>query len=323
MSTRPINPVWPPAKLKILGKMSQQRIPLGQIAGYFNTTIDAIQKAKQRNAKTIGRYNRDTKDRSKDHLLVPYDRIETYDKFEVIKGDAMVIGDPHIPCQDTEMMNRMIKIALRDNIRTLIVGGDLTDQKLTSTYQNVNSEKSSRKFDDELMMLLDIIKVLTKTFDNIYLICGDHDSRVLKRLDYVVNWKSLGKLCNKILNVNGVRSSDYYYCILKSGNQTFRVTHPDRATRRSTTKALNLARKFDQNILQLHGHTYGMEFTENGKYLAVALGCMTEIKHHEYAVIRDVGYPMWRQQFAKIQNGKITIYDKADQLTDWNVELRN
>jgi len=316
---------WTESKLKKLKELRQQRLPLQKIADYFGSTADAIQKINQKYSTIMGRYN-NRFDSKKDTELLPYDgdcAMEKYNKFEVISGDAMVIGDTHIPFHDIEMMNKMIKIAKRDKITTLIVGGDLTDQKTTSIYPNLNTERVSRKLDDEFSVMFDVLKVLTKTFKQIVLICGDHDSRILRRLDYVMNWKSLGALCNRILKVNSVRSSDYYYGILKSGNQTWRITHPDRATNRSTTKALKLAHKFDQNILQLHGHNFGMEFTVNAKYLAVSMGCMTDREHHEYVMIRDSAHSVWRKQFAKIQNGKITVFDKNGQLTDWDKELGN
>lgn len=308
------------SELTKMGKMRERRIPTKQIAEYLNTTVYTLDHLFRKDKKRFGKYQRDLKDRSLDYLVQPYD-IESYDKFEVIQGDAMIMGDTHIPYHNVDMMNKMIRIAKRDKIKRLIVGGDFTDQKTASIYLNANTERISRKFDNEMFIMLNVLKILSRTFDEITLIAGDHDMRILKKISYIANWKSLGKLVNEVLKTNCVRSSDYYYGILQSGDQTWRLTHPDRATRRPTTKALSIARKFDHNVVQFHGHTFGMEFTDNGKYLAVSMGCMTQSESHEYTM-RDVGYPKWRKQFGKIQNGKITIYDESSQLTDWKKELK-
>ena len=243
----------------------------------------------------------------------------TYNKYIFKKVDrAVICGDTHIPFHDHKILNLLIQVARQQKIKTLFIGGDLTDQKTVSRYL-IRQPHTTTKLNEEIIELKNVLEVLFKTFNKIYLIAGDHDERLLKKLSFELNWTTFIESIEKQLVVAGkLEASDYMFAVIKSGNLEWRITHPLRATKRPTTKSLQIASITEQNIIMTHGHTFGMEFVPSGRYLAVNLGCMTDPLKQEYICLRDTGYSKWRRQFATLENGKITIYDEGEQLTDWS-----
>ncbi len=237
-----------------------------------------------------------------------------YDDYLKPKADIFTVaGDLHIPLHDTKFINYMNSVSKKRQSKILILGGDTTDQKGASRFLDKNT-KGKVKLTKEFSMLADFFITESKFFDTIYVIAGDHDERLLKRIDFNDQFEDLINFIVLIVKTEigntKIIPSNYMYCIVKSGKSEWRITHPDRATKRPTTKALLLANKFRTNVIQFHGHTYGQEHTTDGKLLAVCLGCMTDIKKHEYTQIRDTGHSMWTNQFGIVENGELRVYDR-------------
>jgi len=239
---------------------------------------------------------------------VPETVAPKYDKHLRLYGDFIVAGDFHIPFQSCEMCDYMVDVAKREKIKELIIGGDFLDEK--DLYRLPDQSPDQKAYLNEHLGYAErFLDDLSHYFMRIYWLSGDHDERLLKRVDYRINLPRFVRSFTDLQEKGKLIVSDYFHCIV---NDSWRISHPDKATRRATTKPLQLVHKYHMNVICLHGHTGGTEWDEGQKYQAIALGCMTDEEKHWYTQVRDTGYPLWRKQFAILKNNKIKICDESD-----------
>jgi hypothetical protein len=76
----------------------------------------------------------------------------------------------------------------------------------------------------------------------------------------------------------------YYYCLLISAGETFRITHPKSA---ADNAARALATQYHQHILMGHSHKMMFDYDPSGKFMAIQMGHAVDENRLAYAAQRD------------------------------------
>lgn len=266
----------------------------------------------------------------------PYIR---YDEPPVVEGDALVLPDVEIPFHHADFLNKVIDLADAWGIRQVVCAGDLLHMDSISGWEpnwapehnrTVLTEEDETRLMELAMSLpkgkqqaiIDIIgnsdgvdgkdfsaemgharrtlKALDECFDKFVWVLGNHEGRVLRAINSPVNPSELLNLMK--LDSGKWEIAPFYYGLLKSGERTFRVTHPKSA---ANGAARGLASQFFQDILMGHSHKMFFDFDTSGKYYSIQMGhCVDEARlsyvgqrdakrdsHKLGAVIVREGYP--------------------------------
>lgn len=250
----------------------------------------------------------------------PYVR---YDEPPTVEGDALILPDCEIPFHHAEFMNRVIDLASCWGIKQVICAGDLLHMDSISGWEpnwapshnkTVLTEEDEKALLDLALTLpkakqqaiIDLIsnsdnldgkdfsaemgharrtlKALDECFDSFVWVLGNHEGRLLRAINSPVNPSELLNLMK--LEEGKWIIAPYYYAILNSGGQTFRVTHPKSA---ANGAARGLAVQFHQNIIMGHSHKVFQDFDPSGDFIAWQIGHMVDETRLAYASQRDAG----------------------------------
>src|SRR3990167_9969833 len=97
-----------------------------------------------------------------------------------VKSDiAMIFSDIHLPFIDWDLFFQLMGVAKTQNVKTCIIGGDLFDYKQFSTFPDAKADRSDEMTMAETSALKFFNKIL-EVFEQIYVICGNHDFRIVK-----------------------------------------------------------------------------------------------------------------------------------------------
>lgn len=251
---------------------------------------------------------------------IPESRYTRYDEPPIIEGDALILPDVEVPFQNADFLNRVLDIADAWGIRTMIAAGDLMHMDSISGWEpNWAGEDGSKlsEADEARLMelarslprnkqaeLLDVImgiagedgkdfssemnhsraalSALNGMFDSLVWIMGNHEGRLLRAINSPVNPSELLNLMQ--LDNGKWKIGPYYWGLLKSGGEVFRITHPKGA---GAATARSLAIQYHQHILMGHSHRMAFEFDPSGDFYAVHMGHCVDEARLCYASQRD------------------------------------
>jgi len=239
--------------------------------------------------------------------------IKFYEADAIPMDDYMISCDHHSPFFSEVYENRLIAIADRFGIRKHIIIGDLFDMDFIKRHPVFEGEEilgieGEAYHSDPIINLCDY-------FDENYLITGNHERRVGIQTAAKIQAKHLFGLFGKEVWDNKFRYSIYDKLFI---GEDWMVVHPVSYSQISTAVARRLAEKFNKNVINSHGHFVGMTYERSGKYLAVDLGGMFDIRKIAYINLRTTSHPVWKNGFGMLRDGKFWHF--IDE-TDWNYWL--
>jgi len=226
--------------------------------------------------------------------------------------DYLITCDYHSPYFSIEWHNRSLAVAEKFNIKKLIVIGDLLDFGFASFFYSDNKPSLDQEKDENIRL----IQSLIQTFDEIYLLKGNHEDRLGRLTDAKLQARILLELWTKESWQTKFKYS--IYDKLYIGDEWLLI-HPKSYSQISGQVAKKLASKFHKNIINAHGHFLSYGYDVSGKYLAVDMGGMFDVEKIEYKCIKTTTHPEWNTGFGLIKDGHFYFFDKN---TDWNFWLK-
>lgn len=291
----------------------------------YNTLHSKINNAQQRAIRDIGR-----------EFLKP-SPYPVYDKPLEMYGDAVVIPDPEFPYHHADFLNKVLDLADTWKITQCIIAGDamhfnsiskweaswtqqtsgiaetdIDDFKqlvasLPKKYQANMLDwigardvgKSGDSVGDEVAISKRELLRLGQQFDLIHYVIGNHDGRFLSALNSPL-------FADQLLQFIGLtdpkwKIAPYYYSILYSGEEKWRIEHP-RGASKNTASAL--ASKYLCHIAMAHSHGWGMGFDRSGNFYSINMGCCVDEMRLAYASQRSTAGEAHKLGALIIRDGK-------------------
>jgi len=256
---------WTPAEVALLQEYVQQGLGFDVIVERFGArgiarTYKSIQrKAQQERTKAPGDW----------HVRMPRSEMRRYNDPLEVQGDVAVLSDVHAPFHDADWMDMVIGLALKRGVSQAIIAGDFADFNAFSSF----GRDAGIDADDELDALSALMDALIGTFERVYYIAGNHDVRPLRMLkDTGLSVTSLMRMFAPRPDDQRFFTSDYHWCRLISGGETWQIEHPKSASINATFVPKRLATKFGCHVIGAHGHTWGMTHDDSGRYWAIDSG---------------------------------------------------
>lgn len=284
-----------------------QDIPLAEIAKKVGKSVDAVRQHRFILRKRSG--------------LVKPSPYPSFNKPLVVEANrALILPDCETPFHNANFLNNVIGLALAWNIETLICAGDLFHLETLSSWEpgwrsviasymdadtrdslydlfldlpkakrekalailEKTEEKTDSTFAEEVREAKKFVKALN-VFPNRYHIMGNHEGRLLKALNSNLEGQNLAD----IFQMQDWKTSEYYFCVLNSCGQEYRVSHPKPYGKNAPAE---MASRFLCHYVMGHSHDWSMRKDRSGKFWAISMGHCADEAKFPYEAQRDRTY---------------------------------
>lgn len=229
-----------------------------------------------------------------------------------LKGDAMIVGDVHVPTTDYQLARMVGTIAEKHLTapRKLIIAGDMFNFDSFSVYAPVVRAPSMR---DELEAARQLLHDWLDVFAEIYVIMGNHDRRLQK-------WSAAefeaADIFSMITTDPRVKVSNYGWCTLDTPGGRYRITHSRNYSVNAGTVAGELANKYQCHIICHHQHHLCKTLDRWKRYICIDNGGLFDVEQLAYVVLDDSKSPGMAQGFTMLRDGSPTLFGKFP-FEDW------
>ena len=213
--------------------------------------------------------------------------------------DFLVASDFHVPGESAEWVDRLVEYGAEHLIKHLVINGDFWNHDAVSRWQ---FKDPSMGLKTEIKRGISLVKRLQAHF-KLYFVCGNHDSRLPKALDYALNFTDW----MDALFGGTVTTTDFDYIKVSSAGREFRICHPQYYSRTKGKEASELAHNLQENIIMAHQHFLGTASNRTGKYLCIDCGCMCSQDMFYYKKSTTSKCPTWENGFVHVKDGKVKL----------------
>ncbi len=229
-------------------------------------------------------------------------------------------SDWHCPSYSPLMVDRLIRVAKKKKVTTLVIGGDLTDQPTISKWPKTVPMHSHEECLDSAGALLSL---LGDTFDEVVVLPGNHDDRTSKVKNEYFPLERLLHSCLAGRTMNAkLTTTDHTFIYLGDEGPDWHtagvvVGHPDFYSSTPAKGLVPIAMIQHRNVIGSHNHIQGLMFSPCGRYWTLDPGCMCDPSNTPY-IQRTRGfskYGSWRQGMVYMQGNVPTLL--ADGLVNW------
>jgi len=194
-------------------------------------------------------------------------------------------------------------------IKRCIIAGDLFDMNFAKHWQNFEGEELTT-LELEKEKIKPVLDVLDR-FDKIYLIRGNHESRVTRQTNIIQANVVIDYMTKDVFKAGKFKYNKYSHCFI---GDNWMAVHPQNYSQISGAVAVRLAEKFHKNILNAHGHFVALRYDRSGQYKCVDVGAMVDIQKVAYKNLTITTHPEWNNGFVTLINGELQMYND---MTNW------
>ena len=230
-----------------------------------------------------------------------------------LEGDAMIVGDIHCPFTDYEWAVKVSQVAKKHlkKPRRLIIAGDFFNMDAFSTYAHLTNLPT---WAQEREAAKGLLHEWLDAFSEITMIMGNHDRRLQKFTGGAFDETDIISLV--LSNPNLVKASNFGWCVVESGTQTYRITHPKNYSVNQLNVAEAIALKFGQNVISFHEHHLSIGWDRYKRYLIVNGGSLVDPDKLAYARLDDSKSAGTAKGFVMLKNGTPYLFGE-EPFTDW------
>lgn len=292
--------------------------PLDELAAQFGIKTVSL----ERYARNFLYYEKILLTETSQKINIPSSPSRQWLDYETITADnCLIISDLEIPDHDEKFLRAALLLALRHNIKTLIVAGDLvsTDQPGLSSHDGMMPADMAHSYNGTLEIAKSMLwSGFGEWMTTITCIEGNHDDMVTRKTGGEIH---LGMF----ISSEHVRYSRYSYLWLKTSAGYVYICHPRQYRRNSGSLGqdfYNIILAPDQSkphVVIAHTHHPQMVQSPDGLRWVCALGTMRDHLRTTYKATRSTTHHQWGNAFLMIKDGYPYLMHK--QFTDWRYWL--
>jgi predicted phosphodiesterase len=234
-----------------------------------------------------------------------------------LAGDNwMITCDWHVPQTDWALVERMVAVAKKHNVRRMVIAGDFFDQGQFSRYASVIPPTPWSVERDAAHLIMDW---LLGNFDEIVITMGNHDRRLIKWADAALDIKDVW---GDIVTDRRVHVTQYGWCTITTSRTrddgrpiVWRATHPKNYSQIRGKVGGDIADMYDMSVISGHEHHTALTKSRSGRHWAMSLGGLYDSAKISYAVLDDGLSTRMAPSFGMLLDGYPYLF--ADGLTDW------
>lgn len=206
---------------------------------------------------------------------------------------VLVIGDIHCPIHSKEWAYKAIVTAKHFGCKHVIINGDLIDANTISRHLG-GEWRRKNELNDDIESAAAFIKILSEEFEQVTYTLGNHTQRMMRSFMGEVSFDNLFKI---IYEAKNFKATERHYCIV---NKDIRVLHPRAYSKIRGKLAQDYCQRYQCHIVTGHHHNSASTISADGKWQAVEVGCLADVKLFGYAQYSMMGFPEMLEGFAII-----------------------
>jgi len=247
-----------------------------------------------------------------DQLLNTPDDIKFYDSPVLPMDDYMISCDYHSPYYGELWINRYLTMAQKYGIKKQIVVGDLFDMDFAKSHPITDGEE--RSFIDEEEKHSDPLIRALSWFDETWLVCGNHETRISRITEARVQFSQLvSYFCKDLVQ----KKFNFTVFDKVQIGEKFLLVHPKSYSQISGATAVRLAEKYHKHILAAHGHFCAFRWDRSGKYMGIDIGGMFDQRKIAYVNLLSTTHPAWNPGFSMIYQGFPYLFHGGTDFSFW------
>jgi len=159
--------------------------------------------------------------------------------------------------------------------------------ELLEEVADIGGDEKEITYAGEMNEARKTLKIIDEMFDKLVWVLGNHEGRLLSALEVSIDPNELllqMKLIGKENQSSKWIIAPYYFCILHSKEQTFRIEHPKPFSANTAVKlaSINLC-----HVIMGHSHIVNQQFDPSGNYYAWHIGHCADEKRFAYEAQRS------------------------------------
>lgn len=220
---------------------------------------------------------------------------------------VMIAADWHIPLYDKEWVNKMLDDAYKNDIRKLVLAGDLMNFDSLSNY---DPKQVTAGLQLELSEGRKISVMLDQLFDEVVYIWGNHDIRFARSLGHKIGFADSMKVV--LPNVKHFNFSNLDHCYIDvQSDLPWYVCHPRSYSATPLTAAIKLANKYNANVVTAHSHHLAKGYGTDGVKKVVESGGLFDASKTAY-LQASTTFPTWSNGYCFLtEDGEMHVKGKG------------
>ena len=235
-----------------------------------------------------------------------------------LSGDNwMITCDWHVPQTDWTLVERMVAVAKKHNIRRMVIAGDFFDQGQFSRYASVIPPTPWAVERDAAHLIMDY---LLGWFDEIDIVMGNHDRRLTRWADAALDLKDIW---GDIVTDRRVHITQFGWCTITTSRTlddgrplVWRATHPKNYSQIRGKIGGDIADMYDMSVISGHEHHTAIVKSRSGRHWAMSLGGLYDPAKIVYTQLDDGLSTKMSPSFGMLLDGYPYVF--ANGLTDWS-----
>jgi predicted phosphodiesterase len=229
---------------------------------------------------------------------------QDFSKRWLVTADRIcVASDVHIPYHDEQLLAQMLEHCQKEGIEAIVWLGDLLDMP---TFSSWGQTDHTTKFTRELDIARGVISMSAKVVEKQYWSRGNHEERWMRKLDNQTHMEQLAYMCGLGPLVEDGRLILSDNPSLDAFDGDWLLTHPKAYGRIPLDVPVQLARRYQQNVMSGHAHHWGMAAFE--RFMVVETGGLFAPNLHQYIQYSPRPGRDWAQGYWFLIDGEPTGY---------------
>lgn len=219
--------------------------------------------------------------------------------------NALVVSDLHVPYHNAALLNTAVRLTVTryPQVKQVIIAGDLFDFASISRHPKDGREAA---ITEELKTAGAVLRALLAPFERAYVLPGNHDERLARKLEAHVPMRFLIDGC-----LGGDRPAceivtteyDYVYVEHDDPERRWVIGHPSHYSGQGGRTPAAIADLEGRCVMTGHNHVIGLQQSASGRYVGIDIGHMTDPSRHLYIKRRLTKFARWSAGFAVLVDG--------------------
>lgn len=253
--------------------------------------------------------------------------VDKYAPLEFNLNSFVAVCDIHVPCTDYDFAMLPAEIARRhlpEGERVLIVHGDVFNADVFSRWDDV---VLSPTWEQERKAAQNLFAIWAKTFDKIIVMPGNHDYRLLVKMDGQLSFggmmwgmvneqdQDLAKIFGAMFSTGKLTTSPVDHCFVNTPQGKYLVAHGTSYSVNPLTVASDYAIKYQAHVISGHEHHIGQSIDRFGRYFLINNGGLFDKDKFAYVTLQANKRPVMKKGFTIVKDGYPTVFGPW---TNWN-----
>jgi len=214
----------------------------------------------------------------------------------------MTLADIHAPNYHKDALTDALLMAKERKIKMAILPGDFVDNAEHSHYPDEARVSGQEAVSEIIHQVYLTLLAITDTFETVYIVRGNHDDRLARKLDKNLGMTDMYKIFTTPPKGSGLPNlydrlnivERYHMYVEGSPTGDWLVAHQLNFSSVRTKVASDLAGQHEINVITSHIHDLGITTSRTkSRHFAVAPGCLADENKMSYKVMRVSTHAPW------------------------------